>query len=206
MIRFAIGILAVFAVSGCNEVEGTSAVHELALVQKMPQQDAAAHVPRCRLGQEDCVQVHQITGDACLHLAAERLSAGDAGPYADCATARFAALNTQGQSGFLLRGLEARRLQRESRTELAASRRENDLLAAQAARINTRQAGFYAASATDWRNSFVADAPCADLQQAAESAWAAATADIQEAIDNRQAAAAMSARLNGLLKNRGCQS
>ncbi|WGR61936.1 hypothetical protein E3U26_14310 (plasmid) [Paracoccus ferrooxidans] len=176
---------------------------ELAKVQAMDRPAAAAHVPQCRIREEGCARVHEITGDACLRMAQDRLASVGAAPYAACAAARFGVLRNAGVPGTSLRGLEAERLVRETASRAEANE-ANMRLAALAAGVDHPAAGYYRASAVDWQATFASPVPCAALQEAQGHAQQAAAAGPAEGLDNRAAATTLANRLSQRNQAGGC--
>src|SRR5688572_9417468 len=127
-------VLLVAGLAGCATV--APGVTELADVQALRAAgNYAAIADRrvgCRIGQEGCRQVREITGDACLRLAQEALvaaNAAGAAPRAACAAAQYRAVLDSGQGdrqSLELRELEALRLQRETARSTADAATAND--------------------------------------------------------------------------------
>ncbi|MBD9526956.1 hypothetical protein [Paracoccus sp. PAR01] len=157
-------------------------------------QAIADHTPTCRIAQPGCPQVHEMTADACLALAQQAMAArqtAEAARRAACAESRYRDLSG---TSVQLRGLEALRLQRETaRSPEAAG--FNRQLQARAGAVADPAAGYYWASAVDWRRQFGSDKPsCAELVEAQSRANAAATAASAPA-DQRGAARSLAVRL-----------
>ncbi len=206
---FAATLTALVVLAGCDNPGDQIArvvdpeMAELAKVQAMDRPAAAAHVPQCRIREEGCARVHEITGDACLRMAQDRLASGGAAPYAACAAARFGVLRNAGVPGTSLRGLEAERLVRETGSRAEANE-ANMRLAALAAGVDHPAAGYYRASAVDWQAAFAGPVPCAALQEAQGHARQAAAAGPAEGLDNRAAAATLANRLSQRNQAGGC--
>lgn len=181
-----------------------SDIAELAAVQKLELRAVAAHVPQCRIDTQGCAKVYERTGDACLRLVQEELSQGGSASHASCAAERFSSIRNAGIAGSELRLLEALRLQRESSTTSAQAAAANARLATEASAVTAPSAGYYRATAIQWRDSFATPASCSELRRASADAKDAAAARPREGINNRDAAQALASRLTARADSKGC--
>jgi hypothetical protein len=216
--RLLVVIAALLLIGGC-----AGSVRELAAFQDLTARGAWSEIASrpldCAPAAEGCGRTREIKGDACLRLAQTALAearAAQAAPYAACAVDNYgAALAAAGADAASLtpRRLEARRLARESATDLGAAGDANaalaDAAAAFAAAAPARPEGFhYAADARLWRAVFTdGDDACGDIGQArALAARAAAATETTSPLPGglREPTAALARRAEELAAAKGC--